>query len=383
MNLKFYSILSIAISAIVFVSCKSANKLYENGRYDEAVGIATKKLQKDPKDRKLQELVLNSYRFAVEDHESRIRNHAASSSDLKWEWTYSEYASLQHLYETIRKSPDVYNLVKPTDYSSSLITYREKSGEARYNRGLEMMNQGDKAGYRKAYREFQSALNFLPDNLGIRQKMEESYDLALIKVVVLPLEERGSYQYSSYNTRYRGFDNNILRYLQQHNGNEFIKYYSPLDARNRNIRPDQVVDMRFSSINIGRSYDESDIRTVTKEVVVKETVYKPDSIIKEYARVSAKIITTKRTMRSEGLLQVVVRDENNRHVWTNNYNGQHFWTTEFASFTGDNRALTESDKQLVNRARELPPPEDNIIRCIMDEIQSKLECGIRDYYNRF
>ena len=43
MNLKFYSILSIAISVIVFVSCKSANKLYENGRYDEAVGIAAKK----------------------------------------------------------------------------------------------------------------------------------------------------------------------------------------------------------------------------------------------------------------------------------------------------------------------------------------------------
>lgn len=382
MNPKLYALLLIIISSLA-ISCKTASKLYEKGRYDDAVELASKKLQKDPNDPKLLDVLQNSYRFAVDDHESRIRNYASSNNELKWEWTYNEYVDLQRLYESIRRSPDVFNRVRPTDYSSYMVTFGEKAGQVRYDRGVTLMSNNDKLSFRKAYREFQSALAFIPGDIDVRQKMEEAYHNAVVNVVVLGVEERSSYQYSSYNNRYRSFDDNILRYLQSNNGNEFVKYYSEFDARNRNVRPDHFVDVRFSSVNVGRTFDERNTRTVSKEVVVKETVYRPDSVIKEYAKVTAQITTTKRTLRSEGLIQIVVRDGNNMRLWSDNYSGQHFWTTEFASFTGDSRALTDADKQLVNRAQQYPPREEEIIRCIMDEIQSKVECGIKDYFNRY
>jgi hypothetical protein len=382
MKLKLYSFILIGISSLV-LSCKSATKLYEKGRYDEAVELAAKKLQKDPNDPKLLDVLQNAYRYAVEDHESRIRNNSAGNNELKWEWNYNEYADLQRLYESIRKSPGVFEKVRPVDYSSYMTTFAEKAGDVRYQRGLTLMGNNDKLSYRDAYREFQLALRFIPGDLAIRQKMDEAYSLAVVNVVVRPVEERNSYQYSSYNNRYRSFDDNILRYLQSNNGNQFVKYYSMYEARNRNIRPDHVVDVRFSSMNIGRSYDDHSTRTVSKDVVVKETVYKPDSVVKEYAKVYAKITTTTRTMRSDGMMQISISDEGSRRVWTDNFSGQHFWTTEFASYTGDSRALSESDKQLINRAQQYPPREEDIIRCIMDEIQSKVECGIKDYYNRY
>lgn len=137
-------------------------------------------------------------------------------------------------------------------------------------------------------------------------------------------------------------------------------------------------------MNVGRNYNDQSTRTVSKDVVVKETVYKPDSVVKEYAKVYAKITTTTRAMRSDGLMQISIRDENNnRNVWTDNYTGQHYWSTEFATYTGDSRALSETDKQLLNRPQQYPPREDDIIRCIMDEIQAKVECGIKDFYNRY
>ena len=264
-----------------------------------------------------------------------------------------------------------------------MITYREKAGEARYDRGMALMANNDKMSFRQAYVEFQSALGFLPGDLNVRQKMDEAYSYAVVNVVVLPVEERGSYQYSSYNTRYRGFDANILRYLQQHNGNQFVKYYTPIEARNKNIRPDQFVDVRFTSFNIGHRVPETKMRTVTKEVVVKETVYRPDSVVKEYKKVQARIITTRTTMTSQGRMQVIVRDNDNRTAWNSSFDGQHFWTTEHSIYTGDERALTESDKILLNKAQENPPHDGDIIRCIIDEIQSKLECGLKDYFNRF
>ena len=62
---------------------------------------------------KLLDIIQSSYRFAVEDHENSIRNNSNSNNELKWEWIYNDYTSLQHLYEAIRKVPSVYDIVHP------------------------------------------------------------------------------------------------------------------------------------------------------------------------------------------------------------------------------------------------------------------------------
>jgi tetratricopeptide (TPR) repeat protein len=379
MKLKLYTYLLLSI-AILVVSCKTATKLYEKGRYDEAVELAAKKLQKDPDDAKLLDVLQKSYRFAVDDHESRIAAHGNSSNDLKWEWIYGEYSDLQRLYEAIRKSPEVFHLIRPVDYSSYVVTYRERAGEVRFERGLTLMQNGDKASFRKAYRELQTAQSFLPGDLDIRNKLAEAYENAVVNVVVLPLKTRGGFQYSSFSGSYSRFNDNVMRFLKNNNSNEFIRYYSDFDAANTNLQPDYIVDVDFSGLNLGRIRDESNTRTVSKEVVVKETVHKPDSIVKEYAKVYARITTTTRSMRSEGYMQVEVRDGRNYPVWQSNYSGSHFWATTFSTFTGDSRALSEADKNLINDSREYPPSEDHIIRLIMGEIEGKVECGIRDHF---
>ncbi len=380
MKWKFYSIVAISI-CILGLSCKTASKLYQKGNYDEAVELAAKKLQKDPNDAKLLDIIQSSYRYAVDDHENTIRNYANSSNELKWEWTYNEYATLQRLYEAIRKVPSVNNIVRPTDYSSFLVTYSEKAGDTRFDRGMDFMQANTKQGFRDAYHEFQLALGFRPGDRNIQQKLDEAYDYALVNVVVLPVEESG-FRFSSYNTASQNFDEQVVRNLQYNSGNEFVKFHTAWDARSGNIRTDEVIEMRFSNINLGRFYDTKSKREVSKEVVIKEIVYKPDSIVKVYGKVSAQITTTTRTLRSDGMLQLSIRDNSGRWLWTDNYTGNHNWSTEFASYTGDERALTEKDKQLINRREEQPPREEEIIRCITDEISNNVLSRLRDHYYR-
>src|SRR6187549_3908972 len=117
MKLKLYTTYLIVLS-IVFFSCKSAEKLYKQGNYDEAVEVAAKKLSKKPNDASLLETLQGAYRFAVEDHEARIRNYSYTTSDLRWEQMYNEYSDLQRLYNSIRKSPAVFDIIQPTDYSA-------------------------------------------------------------------------------------------------------------------------------------------------------------------------------------------------------------------------------------------------------------------------
>jgi len=382
MNTKFYTFIFLITFFTAFTGCKTASKQYDNGNYDEAVDLAVKKLQKKPSDRKAKELLQNAYKLAKDNHESQIKSFSDNTSDLKWEWIYREYTSLQNLYNTIRRSPEAINTVKATDYSGYLSTYAKKSADNRYERGLQLMEKNDKPGFKNAYFEFTAALNFSPDDLNIQSKKDEAYQNALTNVIVMPMDNF-RYRNTSYNDpEFRDFEINILKKLQNNSNAGFIKYYSDQEARNRNIPAEQFIDFQFSTQNIGKTKDEETTREVSKEVVVKETVFKPDSIVKEYKKVFAKVTTTKRTISSDGTVLVNVRDINGRRLWTDDVRGNHTWKTEFTTYTGDERALTDADKQAVNKTRENAPEDKAILKYIITDINNNLYSRVRDYFSR-
>ncbi|MFI5186117.1 MAG: hypothetical protein ACHQF0_05300 [Chitinophagales bacterium] len=374
--------LSLVILSLLMWSCKSASKLYEKGNYDDAVQVAAKKLQKDPNNAKLRSVIQDAYRYAVTDHENKIRNYSQSNNELKWEWMYYEYSSLQNLYNSIFRTPSIFELVQPTDYSSELNTYAAKAADVHYNHGLQYMNNNDKQSFKTAYREFKTALGFDPGNVTIQNASNEAYNAALTRVVIIPANDYG-FSYSSYNYQLQNYENDIIRNLQNNSGNEFVKFYSSPEAERLNVVPDEIVETHFTEINIGRIKDNYLNREISKDVVVKEIVYKPDSVVKQYAKVKAKITTTQRTMYSEGNLSLVIHDNNGRVIWTDHVTGSESWSTEFSSYTGDERALNEDDKKVLNRNRDNPPREEEIISCIKESIYKDFISRLRNYYSRY
>jgi tetratricopeptide (TPR) repeat protein len=377
MNTKFYSLL-FSTAFIFLLGCKSASKLYQKGDYDQAVEVAVKKLQKKPNDDQMKVLLKDAYHYAVDDHESRISDFSKSNSDLKWESMYTEYASLQRLYESIRRAPELNNIINPLDYSSYLVTYGEKASDIHYELAMRWMDQADKQSYRNAYREFQTALSFKPNDIDIRQKMNQAYEAAVIRVVVMPIEQY-NYSYSSFELR--NFENDIVRNLQNQANNGFVKFYSGWSAGG--IEPDQVIEMHFNNMNIGRIQDERNSKQVSKEVVIKEIVYHTDSVVKVYGRVNATITTVRRTMYSEGNLSLSIRDANGHWLWNDNFRGYHHWATEFATYTGDERALSSEDKNLISHGEQYPPAKEEIIREITRQMNSDLANRVRNFYNSY
>ncbi|HEX6848273.1 MAG TPA: hypothetical protein VF144_14925 [Chitinophagaceae bacterium] len=377
---KIYTLISIAVFLFA-VSCKTASKLYDKGNYDEAVELAVKKLQKKPDD-EMRALLQSAYQYAVNDHEHRILQLSNSKNDLKWEWIYAEYSSLQRLHDAIHRSPGALSVVRPTDYLTYLDTYANKAADARFERGTMLMDKNDRLSFRAAYKEFEIALQYRPEDLTIRDRKDEAYENAVINVVLLPTE-KNRFRFSAYNDReITNIENDLLHQLQYNTGNQFVRFLRSSEATIRNIQADQFIDLRFSSFDLGRTRDEKTTRQVSKDIVIKETVYRPDSVVKEYKKVYAKITTTKRTLLSYGSLQISARDAGGSRIWSEYIRGDHNWYTEFSTFTGDERALTESDKQLVNVARDNPPNENEITRCIINEINTDMSGRLRNYFSR-
>jgi hypothetical protein len=88
-------------------------------------------------------------------------------------------------------------------------------------------------------------------------------------------------------------------------------------------------------------------------------------------------------MRSEGIMQVTIRDAEGRWLWNQDFRSNHDWRVEFASYTGDARALSDYDRQLLNNNQQYPPHEDEVMRYILNDIENNLVWQLRSHYNRF
>ncbi|MBD0298151.1 MAG: hypothetical protein ICV84_23640 [Flavisolibacter sp.] len=378
---KFY--LLLLLTNILFISCKTASKAYESGNYADAIQIAIKKLQKDPNDGVTKSVLQNAYTEAVRRHEEQIRNLSNSNSENRWDHIYNEYKALQQLYETVRPFPSLADAVHAVDYTDFLNTYSNKAADAHRDRGLALLNSDDKAAQREAYQEFDRALKYRPHDAELKKQRQQAYENAVVNVLIVPLDNYGGYLYSN-SYQIRNFQNDLLRNLTFQSNNNFVRFYSEWENRGRNMRPDQVVELRMGRFDLGRPYDEQYTRDVSKEVVEKEIVYKPDSVVKQYRTVYARITTTRRTLVSEGELYLTIRDGNGRHLWSDNIRGEHRWQTEFATYTGDQRALSDNDRALLNRrSHNYIPREEEVMEELLRRIESETVYRLRNYYNRY
>lgn len=378
---KFY-FFAVAASLLIY-SCKSASKSYQKGDYTDAIERGVKKLQKDPGDYETKDLVQKSYTYTVNEHEDQIRILSNSKSENRYDRIYQEYVALQNLYNTIHQYPEAARLIKAKDYSEFVETYRDKAADVHIVKANQWMTEGTKEAYREAYREYSTAFNYRPDDFELRKQRDTAYDRAVVKVILNPIQDLGGYRYGS-SYQLQNFQRDIIRTLSYNMNNEFVRFYSEYEARSKDVEPDQIMDLNLSRISIGQPYDTKTSKEVSKQVVVKEIVFKEDSVKKEYATVKANIITTKRTLLSQGDLFITVRDAKGRTIWNDRFTGQHKWETQFVSYTGDERALSDTDKTSLNQNNNSnPPTEDQIMENLMRQIQNDLSYRLRNYYTRY
>lgn len=381
---KIYAL--VLFSLISLAACKSASKSFDHGDYTGAIERAVKKLQKDPHDAEMKSILQQAYKYAVNQHQEQIRILSGSTADNRWEQIYQQYYLLQNLYNNIHQSPAAVQAAKPVNYAESVKTYRDKTADAYVERGMAFLNKeeniDDRSNYRQAYYEFKKALNYKPGDLDITDQLKEAKELATVHVLIAPMDRNSGFMYSS-NYQLNNFQNEVVRNIRYNINNEFVNFSTEWNNRNSNKRLDEILNLRLGNFNIGRPYDESKTREVSKEVVVKERVYSKDSVVKEYAKVYAKITTTKRTLISTADLQLNTTDPENRVLWSDLLKSEHRWTTEFATYTGDERALSDSDKALLNRQDQTAPSQEEVVESLMKKLQNDLTYRLRNYFNRY
>jgi hypothetical protein len=235
--------------------------------------------------------------------------------------------------------------------------------------------------------------------------MDEAHDAAVVKVLLVTdngyntggnMYGGGMYGNGAYNNGYGGYNNNsyeiknfqenLIRNLRYQGNNEFVQFYTDWDARSNNIQPDEIVEMRLGRIDMGRSYDESYSRDASARVVVRQIVYKPDSVVNEYKDVYARINVTRRNFVSGADLDITARDAKGNYLWSDVVRGEHRFSTEFATYTGDERALSASDRSLINNTGNNAYSQvrrEDILKELLRQVEYEASNRFKNYYSRY
>jgi hypothetical protein len=377
MIMKFITYLMLAFLVMTMFACSSGKKSYKHGNYYSAVVQAIDRLRKNPDHKKSSEVLRKSYPMALNYYMARISNVQNSSERFKNGIIYDSYRDLNGLYENILRSPGALRVIpKPQNFTREAEEYRNRAAAERYEAGERALSLQNRIDAIDAYHHFLKAHEYVRGFRDVEDRLFEAREMATLKVLVeqLPVPT------VKYQLSVEFFQEQVNELLFNYRENEFVRFYSPGD---RNLQyPDQILQFRFDEFVVGEMHSYSNSREISKDsVVVGQVTLENGQKRDVIGTVKATFVENRQELVSNGLLTMRIIDPHTDRVLIHDkFPGEFVWITKWASYKGDERALTGEQVKLTTLKPIPPPPPQNLFIEFCRPIYSQLQNRVRTYY---
>ena len=376
-------LLNIGLSFIV-LGCSSGKKMLEQGNYYQAVMQSVGRLKSSPSNKKASETLTDAYPFAVRNLLDRLENNNTSYNKFRNTDAVYVYKDLNSMYEYIQSTPAALNLINnPQKYYGELDRVTALAAEEQYQAGLEQLSYEGRNNAKQAYFYFLEANKFVDNYRDVNEKIEIAYNLTILKVIadLKPVQSR-LYDLSA-DIFYKQV-NNTLRQIEQ---NEFIRFFSPEEAKIVNIGvPDQYLTINFEDFVVGETHRNERVE-IMKSDSVKVSVITLKNGTKQdvYDVVTAKVSVNRMEILSKGIINLTVHQgqDLNRDLINQNFAGEYVWFNEWGHFNGDERALTDKQYAICNQKRIQPIPPQQMFVEFTKPINEQLRNRLFGFYKNY
>ncbi len=415
------SLIAILIGlAVVLSGCaskqgklaKSAEKAFQSGNYDQAVRDAANALRIEPDMENAQLALTNAFRPAVRRHEDNIRQLAGRKDIAALDQIVSELETLIELNTLVRDLPPLINKknqqeMKPQvrDYTTEVNRARSNAAGAHYAEGKRLAALGGLDNSKAAAKSMKRTLNYLPDYRDA-QSLYETYRRDGIKrIAIVPFYNKsGKRDFGAIGELVS--DEIIAKVLNDTRATEFLELISRTEMERvmeeLKLGASGLVD-ETSAIELGKFLGAHEIlvgqitqiiadrpETVTKteqakkNVVIRTEKYKDengkDKTRKIRADVTARVKTHKLVANAKIAGSFKIIDiKTTRLTKTDTFTGESSFSHEWATFTGDERALSYKVKKLAKEERKVAPSRGERVNQAAGQLASSLAQKIKDY----
>lgn len=373
LKLKYF-----VFATLLFAACTTGKNALDKGNYDVSVFKAIDRLKSSPNNEEARYVLQVAYDLAIKDHLRRIDEAKVSTNGFKWENILSHYQKINQLSDEVNSSPAALSLINnPKKYLTEVEDSKYNAAAERYNLGVNQLDENNNVSAKNAYYNFEKAQYFYPNFKDVKTKLNEAYWAAVVKVVVQPVEVNSNY----YKLSNQYFQDQISQFMANYQQNKFVIFYSEQQATKQKIVPNQVLRLSFDDFVVGQTYVKEKVEKLKKDsVVISETRANG----KVYGTVFATLSIFDKTVASSGLLDFTITDwQTGKIIKRKKLPGTFIWQDQWASYRGDERALTRQDLAMTKRREILPPAPATLFVEFTKPIYAQLVDEVNSFYSRY
>ena len=366
------SLCALLFSFLTFIisSCSSGKGAYKHGDYYEAVLASVQRLRQNPDHKKSKEILNLSYQAAVSYLETDAQNQLSSNANFKWRSAVQSYSKINNLYEQIRTSPGAMKVIaNPVNKYTELTEAKTKAAEEVYEAGVQAMMKNTRENAKEAYFLFKESETYSP---GYREAIEMTNQAEYNATFRVSFDESNA---SRENFSLQPAVNNTQR--------QFLKFYSTNEALNTKDPIDQNLKLVYRGCSVPQnSSTSSSSEEVEKDVKVGEKTVngKKEDVLE---KVKAKVTTYSRSFRVDSYSMIQITDiKAGTTLLNNEVDGSASWQYSWATYSGDTRALSNSQKELTKK-KEAYPDRDDLANKARQNLLSNLSGQLRSFYSKY
>jgi hypothetical protein len=373
--MSFKSNIFVLIVILLVSSCSSSTKLLEKGDYDAAIDKSIKKLMKSPDNQKEVAVLKKAWALANGYNLDAIEKLKLTGRPDIWGDVYLNYFALDNRQEKVRRLPDIVlqqiGFTKE-NYAGEQMAALKTAVAYNYENASALLETGNKSDAREAYNEFLFIQDNMPNYKDVVVKIEQAVNYGTNYVLLQIENQSDAVLPKNYEEQIRKMSLSDLNQLWV----QFDSY-----AR-QDFAYDFYVDILLKEINVSPELVQQEKVVETIEVedgwdyvldgngnVMKDSL---GNDIKVTRYVTLKAYVTKTHMNKKAQVKGTLDYYENR---TGQLIKTFPITTEFvfdywyATFEGDERALTKDTRELLQNNPIPFPTDPEIVFDTSDELK--------------
>lgn len=355
---------------VMLDACTSGKSALSHGNYYEAVLESVNRLRSSPDNKKAKLVLQQSYPLAVEYIDTGIKNAIAADEPNKWRNAVQGYEQINHMNDQIKTSLGAMKVIsQPTSRYNELKEVRPKAAEEAYNDGITSLMKNTRDDAKRAYFSFKEANSYQD---GYRESIEMMNQAEYNATLRVAYEE-----VNASNLNY-GSMQPIINSLQR----QFLKFY-PVSQRDT-VPPHQYLRLIFNGYyEDSRSQTTSNTENLTRDVKTGEKKGADGKTVDIMTSVAAKYTVYRKSKGARSTSMLTITDAASQAVLQNqNIEGRSLWQQEWATYSGDIRALSSSQQSLCKQ-RESAPNDQDLYKQAMNNLQNNVQQALRNFYSRY
>jgi hypothetical protein len=351
---KLYPFLLITA---VLAGCISAEKLAQQGQYDQAIDVAVRKIRRKPKTKDIKALE-SAYNKANDKDRERVKFLQLQGTPDRWEEIFRIYSWMDTRQNKIKPlMPIEYAGGTPVnlpmvDYSNEMVEAKKKAAEYYYTSGVYLLEQGGKENARKAHANFLRVVHYFRDYKDVNLKITDA-KLAGTSYVIFNMANKTGVPLPP------SFEEDLKKISLLELNTTWLEYHTyPV----KDLQYDYTILVNMKVIDVSpedrliiEREETKEIQDGTKYVLdekgnVKKDTAGNDIKVPNYVTIRCKVkeIQLKKAAHIGGTLDYI--DNNNgQMVKTDPIAADFFFEDRAVDVFGDQRALTPETKKLIGK----------------------------------